>query len=102
VKLSKWVDMGQEVEVEIGVDDIRAALGEAFEVVTRDPLGEEGPSRFDVIRALNMIGAFLNALTDEQIALLTDPVRRNVQTYLAKTSERFQNQLAVNEKEATR
>lgn len=89
VKVSKWVDMGQEVEVEIGLDDIRAAMGEAFNVVAEDPLGEEGPNRFDIMRALNDIGAFLNAMTDEQIALLNEAARKSVRTYLATASERF-------------
>jgi hypothetical protein len=96
VKINKWVDMGQEVEVEIGADDIRIALAEAFAVVTQDRLGEEGPNRFDIMRALNAIGAFLNAMTDEQIALLSDAVRHQVQTYLAKASERFQDRVPLN------
>lgn len=34
MRISMWVEMSQEVEVEIGADDIRAALGEAFTRVT--------------------------------------------------------------------
>jgi hypothetical protein len=89
VRVTKWVDMGQDVEVEISVEDIRAALSEAFEGITKDRLGEEGPSREDVARVLNSIAAFLNAITDKQIASLTPAQRAAVAPYLAKAAARF-------------
>ena len=89
MKVSKWVDMGQDVEVEIGADDIRYALSEAFSRVIQDPLGEAGPTRKDVTRALNDIATFLNALTDPQIDLLNLGQRSAVHAHLLKTAERF-------------
>ena len=89
MKVSKWVDMGQEVDVEIGADDIRCALAEAFAVATEDRLGEEGPNRNDVMYALNSIGAFLKGLTDEQIALLSPAQHRIIGEFLYDQSKRF-------------
>ncbi len=89
MKVSKWVDMGAEVDVEIGVDDVRAALGEAFSRVTQEHLGEEGPSAHDVKCALYSIGTFLNAMTDEHIALLEPKPREIVRAFLFKNAERF-------------
>lgn len=89
MKIRKWVDMGQEVEVEIGADDIRSALSEAFSRVMQDRLGEEGPTRQEVTLALNDIAIFFNALTDQQIDLLTLGQRNIVQVFLFKAAERF-------------
>jgi hypothetical protein len=94
MKVSKWVDMGQEVDVEIGADDIRCALAEAFAVVTEDRLGEEGPNRNDVTYALNSIGAFLKALTDDQIALLGKPSRKLIKEFLETQAKRFAEDVA--------
>ena len=30
MKVSNWVDIGQEVEIEIGLDEIRGVMAEAF------------------------------------------------------------------------
>lgn len=89
MKVTKWVDLGQEVEIEIGADDIRAALGEAFGRVTSDPLGEEGPSRSDVVACFNSIAGFLNAITDEQITKLNYLQRVVIGKFLRKHAERF-------------
>jgi hypothetical protein len=35
MKISKWVEMSEEVEIEIGADDIRVALAEAFDKMPR-------------------------------------------------------------------
>ena len=89
MKVTKWVDMGQEVEVDVGVDDIRSALAEAFAAVTEDRLGENGPNKNDVLLALNSMAAFLNALTDGQIGLLTLGQRITVESFLTRVAARF-------------
>ncbi len=89
MKISKWVDMGQEVEIEVGVDDVRAALAEAFDNVTQDRLGEEGPNRSEVALTLNNIAQFLKALTDDQIAMLSPQARELTAKFLAEQSKRF-------------
>jgi len=89
MRLRKWVDFGQEVEVEIGLDDVRSALAEAFDNVTRDRLGENGPNQCDVLLAINCIGTFFNALTDEQVNLLTSTQRQVVSQFLNNQAKRF-------------
>lgn len=89
MKVTKWVDMGQEVEVEVGADDIRGALAEAFAVVTEDRLGESGPNRNDVMLAMNSMAAFLNALTDGQIGLFNIAQRTFIESFLVKAAARF-------------
>ncbi len=89
MKVSKWIDFGQEVEVEITTEDICAAIGEAFSAVTEDRLGEPGASRGEVIRAFNVIGNFLTAVTDEHINQLLPAQRELVGKYLATAARRF-------------
>jgi hypothetical protein len=89
MKVQKWVDFGQDVTVDIGLDDVRAAIAEAFEVVTRDRFEESGPNRNDVLIAIDSLGKFLKALTDAQIALLSDEQRKVVSNFLTEQSKRF-------------
>jgi hypothetical protein len=89
MKIRKWIDASQEIEVDIGADDIRAALAEACGVVNRTRPGD-GPSRQDILIALNNIGAFLRAITDNQISMLTFGQRSTVWKFLREHSERFQ------------
>jgi len=89
VKIKKWVDMGQEVDVEVGVDNIRAALQEAFSVVTTDRLGEPGPNRADILMALNNIGTFLKAITPAQISLLNFGQCDVIWKFLSDQAARF-------------
>ncbi len=89
MKVSKWVDFGQEVDVEITTEDIRVALSESFSAVTDDRLGEPGPNRSEVICAFNRIGAFLTAVTDEQIGLLAPNQREIIGKFFATAARRF-------------
>lgn len=91
MKISKWVDMGQDVDIEIGVDDIRGALAEAFARVTEDTqwLGDSPPNSNDVVLALSNIGSFLRALTDAQIAMLNSKQRATIAKFLTEQAERF-------------
>jgi hypothetical protein len=89
VKISKWVDFGQEVEIDMNLTDVRCAIGEACERVT-NPQFEEEPTRHDVVEALSRIGLFLKALTDEQIALLNESQRSLVSGFLAEHAKRFE------------
>lgn len=89
MKIRKWVDMGQEVNVEVGVDDIRAALQEAFAVVTTDRLGEPGPNRAEILMAINNIGTFLKAITPAQISFLTFGQCDMIWKFLSDQAARF-------------
>lgn len=94
MKVTKWVDMGQEVAVEIGTDDIRCALSEAFANVT-EPQFEEVPNRYDVTRAIDSMAKFLKAMTDEHIELLGEPSKKIVRDFLLITAERFKPRVDV-------
>ena len=92
MKVSKWVDMGQEVEIEIGIEDVRIAMCEAFHVVTRDNLGEPGPANGEVMRKAfnNLAGRFLRApFTDEQITQLKPEPREVWAEFLNEESSRL-------------
>ena len=87
MKITKWVECSQEVEVHIGADDIRWALSEAFSRVERDI--DDRPNRHDATAALGAIGSFLVGLTDDRIALLKDSQRKIVAEFLAARARRF-------------
>jgi hypothetical protein len=89
MRVRKWVDFGQEVDVEIGMEDVRAALSESFGEVTQDRLGEPGPNRGELTSALSHIATFLRALTAEHIALLNAEQRKVVKGFLSDSAERF-------------
>ncbi len=89
MKITKWVDMGAEVTVEIDSNDIRSAIAEAFENVTADRLGEEKPTAKDVLRAINDIAAFLNAVSDPQISMMTFGQRLTIEKFLREHADRF-------------
>ena len=89
MKISKWVDVGQEVDIEIGVDDIRATLQECFSTVTTDRLGVSVPNHYEVSAAFNAMANFLNALTDEHITALSITQRDVIHNYLTRSAERF-------------
>lgn len=94
MRVSKWVDFGQEIEIEFGMEDVKIALGEAFGKVGEDrtfrDLGEGEPhSPHHILDALNSVGRFLNSFKDEEIAILNDAQRETISKFLAKASEHF-------------
>ncbi len=95
MRISKWVDMGQAVEIEIGVDDIRASLSECFERATRDELGGEGPNRQQIIYSIDALAKCLRAMTDRHIDCLTHEQRRVIEAFLTEQSKRYAPRGAV-------
>lgn len=89
MRVSKWVDLGAEVEIDIDVRDIRGALAEAFE--STEPKLDEVPTIQDILRAFNLIGTFLNAFEDSQIDRLTLGQRSTIASYLTKAAKRLEN-----------
>ena len=87
MKVTTWVEFSQEVEIEIGADDVSAALSEAFARLARDI--DDHPNRYDVTGALGAIGQFLRALKDEHIAQLNDAQRKVVRDFLLMQGARF-------------
>ncbi len=89
MKITKWVDFGCEVDVEVDAEDIRNAISEALACVTEHSPLVEGPSERDVCRAFNVIAAFLNAITDEQYLSLRAAQRKVIGDYMGKAGLRF-------------
>lgn len=89
MRIEKWVELSDTVQVDVDVNDVRGALAEAFANVTEDRLGEERPKAADVMRCFALIGKFLLAVTDDQIAMLNDAQRRLIGNYLANQSLRY-------------
>lgn len=93
MKIEKWVDLGAEVSIEIGADDVRLALAEAFEQVNKDCIfDEEVPTIADVLYAINSIAAFLKALTPEQIARLNEKQQELTANFLREQAKRFEGE----------
>ena len=87
MKVTKWVDMGADVTVDIGADEVRNALAEAFANANQEP--EDAINVHDILCAFNCIGSFLRAFTDEQIASLNEKQRGIIGTFLAEAAVRF-------------
>lgn len=83
MKVSTCVNLAAEVEVDISSEDIRKALDEAL----RGPHSNAGVQA--ILSSLNRIGAFLRALSDEQIARLTFGQRSLIEKFLREQAERF-------------
>ena len=87
MRITKWVDIGDEVGIDIDVNDIRGALTEAF---ARTEQGfEELPTITDILRAFNQIGAFLNAFEQQHIDRLTLGHRSIIAAFLSEAADRF-------------
>lgn len=95
MRVSKWVDFGTEVEVLIDANDVRAAVREAWDRVTMDRLGEDGPTRAEVLRTLNDTGVFLKAITDDQIQDMTSAQRQTIWAFLLQQAERYEPKEAI-------
>lgn len=79
MKVSKWVDYSAEIEVEIGMEDIRAGIADAL--LSKNP--------HDINGSLNTVGVFLRAFTDEQILALSPKVREVIRIFLSEAALRF-------------
>ena len=88
MRITKWVDMGADVEVHIDASDVAAALAEAFEHVTRDEF-DDHPTVMDVMRALNSVGTFINGMKDEHMRMLSSKSREVVASFMETAAKRL-------------
>jgi ABC-type transporter Mla subunit MlaD len=84
MKVSKWIETSQEIEIDVGADDINAALREAFAT----PNQKDGQAH-DVLRALNTVATFLNAFDTTLIDRLTFGQRLTIEKFLRNAADRF-------------
>lgn len=85
--------LNHEVEVEIGLDDIRTALREVCEKATVQRVGSQRPSKEDVIEAITDIGTFLRAIPDYQLSSMTFGQLSTIGNFLAEQAKRFKKPL---------
>ena len=76
MKFTKWVNVETEIELDISSEDISEMLSEN--------LDEE-----HLVRALNSIANFLNALNQKHISILTSGQRKLIADYLSTQSQKF-------------
>lgn len=88
MKITKWIDMGQEVEIHISAEDIRIALSEAFSEATKDKLGEDD-NQHDILLAINSMACFLNAVEQHQIDAMKFGQRLTIEKFLRGAADRF-------------
>lgn len=77
-----------ETNVQVDFKDVRQMMAEAFSNVN-DKDDDDRPSTYTIKRALNDVGCFLNAMTDEMIAQLEPAPRKIVSEFLAQNAKRF-------------
>lgn len=84
MKITKWLEMSDNVTIHIGTEDIRAALDEAFAAANQTDVNVR-----DIFGAFNSIASFLNAFTDENIAKLKPKQREIIGRFLRDAAARF-------------
>jgi hypothetical protein len=85
MKVVKWIE--QEIEVEIGLDDIREALSEVLSATNQAI--EEATDMRDILKSFNCVGQFLNAFDQHQIDRLNFGQRSMIEKYLRTAADRF-------------
>jgi hypothetical protein len=85
VKVEKWVEFAKVVEIEIGREDIAAALAASCS----DALEPQSCLQ-TVLRALNTCAAFLGAIPEATICEMTPSQREITARFLHKQASRFE------------
>lgn len=79
MRVTKWIDVSQEVEIEIGTDEIQNAIKGWF----------DSGADHNVKSALNDIAKFMKCISDEQIEKMGPASKAIVGKFLAEQSARF-------------
>ena len=77
MKVFKWVEWAQEVEIEIGSEDVHAVFTEPSATLR------------EVLYQMNSIAVFLKGLPKERIEEFTDGQREVCSNFLMEQAERF-------------
>ena len=88
--IKKWVEFSQEVDVEIGGDEVALAFQEAWGRI--DDI-DGVPNRHAIIRALGRVGTFFKALSDAQIADLNVKQRETIRKFLETEAVRWRQKV---------
>ena len=79
MRITKWIDIQQEVEIDISWEDINNHL--------RSMMARQAPHR--ILGALNDIACFFRSIPSEIISDITDSQRRVIKGFLLEQAERF-------------
>ena len=82
MKISKWVEWEQEIEIEIGITDARVLLSESFASDPRETMA-------GILHNVNISAQYFQAIGNAQIAAMTDKQREVIGKFLAEQSARF-------------
>lgn len=77
MKVYKWIETSQEVEIDISSEDVHAIFTEPTASIR------------EVLYQFNCIAAFLNGLPDKRIAEMNKKQREVVSKFLIEQSERI-------------
>ena len=88
--IKKWVEFSQEVDVEIGGDEVALAFQEAWGRI--DDI-DGVPNRQAIIRAIGRVGTFFKALSDAQIADLYVKQRETIRKFLETEAVRWREKV---------
>jgi hypothetical protein len=82
MRVKTWVELSDEVEVDLSGDQIAAAM-----------LENDGdiPVRIRIKRSFNNFAGFLNGLTAEQVEALEPKVRELIHNFCVQQAARFAN-----------
>jgi hypothetical protein len=85
MKITKYVELSGEVEVEVSAEDLRVAFDEEF------TLPQGNCNRYQITSPLNRMAWWCNGLTDAHIALLTPGQRKFAAEFFARQAKRFES-----------
>lgn len=76
MKIEKWVEFGQEIEIDINAEDISLILGES------------GTPK-DVMWEINKIANYMKGIPEKLINELPDTTREVIKTFFKEQAKRF-------------
>jgi hypothetical protein len=88
VRVKTWVELSDEVEVEVSSAQIVEAMLDDV---------EDRPSGFTIKRYFNNFAVFLNGLTAEQVNALEPNVREVIHSFCVQQAARFANSAQAQE-----
>ena len=77
MRIKKWIDIEQEIDVDISVEDITVALAEDPDTTTR------------IMNGLNQAAEFMKGISDEMIGEMRVAQRIIIGQFLEKQADRY-------------
>lgn len=80
MKIEKFVEISDNLEIDIDADDIRACLRESI---------NDADTKATVLNTLNNIAQFINGIPDELLNEITDKQKQIVYEFMVNAANRF-------------